>query len=316
MPGVPHPIPYQGSKRRLASAILRHFPRELEVLYEPCCGSAALSLAALHAGRVERVVMGDSFVPLIELWRRVMANPEALADEYAALWAAQHANPRAYYDHVRARFNREGGAARLLFLLTRCVKSAVRFNAQGEFNQSPDQRRLGTRPERIRTSLLGAASVLQGRTELHAGDYAALLERATERDLVYLDPPYQGTSSGADCRYHQSLDRERFVSELVKLQERAVPVIVSFDGATLFERSGGRRYGEPLPAHLGLVRFDLRAGRSSQATLNGEAAETVESLYVSQRLLQGGSRNARGAALPPARRGGRSLTPSSPSSPR
>ena len=37
---IPHPIPYQGSKRRLASAILRYVPRGANRMVEPFAGSA------------------------------------------------------------------------------------------------------------------------------------------------------------------------------------------------------------------------------------------------------------------------------------
>jgi DNA adenine methylase len=41
-------------------------------------------------------------------------------------------------------------------------------------------------------------------------------------------------------------------------------------------------YGDALPDHLNVSRVLLNAGRSSQATLNGKVAVTVESLYLSQ----------------------------------
>jgi len=43
---VPHPIPYQGSKRNLAADILRYFPQKFGTLYEPFAGSAAITIAA------------------------------------------------------------------------------------------------------------------------------------------------------------------------------------------------------------------------------------------------------------------------------
>jgi DNA adenine methylase len=277
---TPHPIPYQGSKRRLAPAILAYVPAGTRRLLEPCCGSAAVSLAALHAGKVERVHLNDSFAPLAALWRAIVDDPAAIAAAYERVWRAQTGDPRRGYDRVRDRFNKDGDPARLLYLLARCVKAAVRFNAAGAFNQSPDRRRLGTQPARMRASLLGAGALLAGRATVTSGDYAAVLAGAGPGDVVYLDPPYQGTSGARDQRYHQPLDRDRFVAELEGLVARDVPVIVSFDG-----RTGERRYGESLPARLGLRHVELAAGRSSQATLLGGAARTYESLYVSPRLV-------------------------------
>ncbi|MBI1944245.1 MAG: DNA adenine methylase [Deltaproteobacteria bacterium] len=283
MATCPHPIPYQGSKRRLAAQVLAFVPNDVDTLWEPCCGSAAVSLAAAREQRARRFVLGDSLAPLCSLWQRILDEPGALADEYQRLWSAQREAPRAWYDEVREAFNADHDPAKLLFLLARCVKSAVRFNAAGAFNQSPDRRRRGTRPERMREHLLGASALLAGRTEVRAGDYAHALDEATAGDLVYLDPPWQGTSGARDRRYHQQHERERFVADLERLLARGVRVVVSYDG-----RTGDRRYGEPLPERLGLVRRELFAGRSTQATLHGRSSETVESLYLSPSLVGAG----------------------------
>lgn len=280
MQRIPHPIPYQGSKRRLASQILTHVPCRVGTFYEPFCGSAALSLA-LAAGRADvRLALNDSLAPLAALWQCVIDSPSGLADDYAALWHAQASDARAHYVQVRAAWNVTRSPAALLYLLARCVKSAVRFNAAGEFNQSADHRRLGTAPARVRAHLMAASRLLAGRTLVTSGDYASATADATSDDLVYLDPPYQGTSGARDPRYFQVLDRERFVSDVADLVARRVPLIISFDG-----RTGSRVYGPPLPSSLGLVRLELHAGRSSQSTLLGKDDETFESLYLTPSLL-------------------------------
>lgn len=276
---IPHPIPYQGSKRRLAPIILEHFPKDIDTLYEPFVGSGAITLAAATRGLAKEFVLGDSLSTLVEIWSLIIDHPIQLADEYEGIWNLQHDDPIRFYNVVRDRFNQKGGASLLLFLLTRCVKNAVRFNIVGEFNQSPDKRRLGTKPERMRKSIYEANKLLKNRAEAIAGDYSELLKQAGPKDLVYMDPPYQGTSGSRDQRYHQQLDRKRFVEDIECLLNRNVRFIISFDG-----RSGNRTYGPPLPDELGLIRLEIHAGRSSQATLNGAQDETYESLYLSPGL--------------------------------
>lgn len=276
---APHPIPYQGSKRRLAAAILGHAPRRVRRLIEPFAGSAAVSLAAARRDLAARYCIADRLGALAELWRAILDRPGATADGYERLWRAQRADPAAHYQAVRARFNRTGDPIALLYLLARCVKNAVRFNGSGHFNQAADHRRAGMRPERMRREIAGASSLLARRADVVSADYAELLADATARDLVYLDPPYQGVSRTRDPRYVAPLDLERFVAELDRLNRRGVPFLVSFDGS-----SGDRTYGSPLPAELGLRRVLLPAGRSSQGTLVGRVAETVESLYLSPAL--------------------------------
>ena len=280
MERVPHPIPYQGSKRRLAASILARVPDHVEVLYEPFAGSAAVTLAAAARRLADRHVMGDSLGPLVGLWRAILERPGELADRYERLWQVPEDERREHYDAVRASFNADHDPAALLYLLARCVKNAVRFNQSGEFNQSPDRRRAGTAPDRMRRAITEAAGLLAGRTSAHVADYAELVAPAGPRDLVYMDPPYEGTSQGHDRRYHQGLDRERFIDTVASLRRRAVPLLISLDG-----RTGDRTHGTPLPSSLGLVRVELRAGRSTQSTLLGRDEETIESLYVSPELL-------------------------------
>ena len=95
MTTCPHPIPYQGSKRRLAAHVLARVPDHVDTLIEPFCGSAAITLEVAHAGRARRFVLGDSLTPLCALWRRILEEPAAIACDYQALWSAQQGRARA-----------------------------------------------------------------------------------------------------------------------------------------------------------------------------------------------------------------------------
>jgi DNA adenine methylase len=72
------------------------------------------------------------------------------------------------------------------------------------------------------------------------------------------------------------------IDSIYDLNGRSVPFILSYDGMT-----GNVIHGEPLPDCLNMQRLFIEAGRSSQATLNGINALTVESIYLSKDL--GGS---------------------------
>ena len=278
---IAHPIPYQGSKRKLARTILDFVRPQVHVFYEPFAGSAALTLAAASINKANRFALSDSLQPLAGIWSDILERPHDLAEAYSTFWYEQQSDPKSYFEDVRRSFNAHGGSARLLYLLARCVKNAVRFNAVGEFNQSADHRRLGTRPERMTQNILGAHKLLVGRCTVSHADFSSQLQQATPRDLIYLDPPYQGTSGARDRRYYQLLDRDRFVTELDKLRRRSIPFIVSYDG-----RCGDRNYGDGLPSELGLKHIELNAGRSSQSTLSGRHEITTESLYLSPELIR------------------------------
>ncbi len=295
---LPHPIPYQGSKRLLAGRILGVLgPRRFGTVHEPFAGSAAITLAAAARGLARRFVLGDSLAPLVALWERIVAEPDATAGRYRSVWEAQAVEgPDAHYARIRAEFNADHDPVKLLYLLARCVKNAPRFGRAGAFNQSADHRRAGMRPERMEAQIAGASALLAGRLMTFAGDAEACIARAGPDDLVYLDPPWQGTTEGADARYHQGFPRARLEALLAGLNGRRVPWLLSYDG-----RSGARTYGPPLAPDLVGARIELAAGRSAQSTLSGRAEETVESLYVAP-VLAPDAAHASARARPAVRR--------------
>lgn len=278
---VPHPIPYQGSKRNLASQILAYFPPRIDTLIEPFAGSGAMTLAAAARGLAEHFHLNDLNEPLMELWRMIVEEPQKLAKQYENIWRAQHDGRREYYDRIRDEFNRSRKPHHFLYLLARCVKASVRYNANGEFNQSPDNRRMGALPETMREQILGASFLLKGKTEFSAEDYRTAMARAAADDLIYLDPPYQGVCGERDPRYLKGVLFDEFVEALEVLNARDISYIVSYDG-----RTGDKVHGRPLPRDLRLRHIELDAGRSSQETLLGRETVTYESLYLSPALTE------------------------------
>ena len=273
------PIPYQGSKRNIASQIMRHAPKFSGRLIEPFAGSAAITIYTAHHRIADKFLINDSYAPLMNLWKKIIETPEECASQYEKIWRLQLDNPNEHYLKIREEFNSDNDPLKLLFLMVRCAKNAVRFNSSGKFNQSADKRRLGRRPSEMRMHILSTSLLLKKKTKFMNTDYETILELATPEDLVYMDPPYQGTSTGRNPRYHQGLDFDRFVANLQKLNDRGIPFILSFDG-----QLGEKKYGKPLPEFLNLRHIPIHAGRSAQATLNGKMDMTIESLYLSPSL--------------------------------
>ena len=269
-------MPYRGSKRRIARAILAHLPCRIERIVEPFAGSAAVSVHAAANLDVKRVWLNDAHEPLMRLWEEIVGEPERLASAYARLWRPRPVRGDRDYYAARDRFNRSHEPADFLYVLARCVKAAVRYNGEGMFNNSPDRRRRGARPEGMRRRLLAVHRMLAGRTRLTSRGYEGVLRECAPSDIVYMDPPYQGTSGPGSRRYWGRFSHGEFCAELEILNRRRVPFVLSYDG-----RLGRRAYGLEMPKSLRLRRIVIRAGRSSQATLLGRDDDTYESLYLS-----------------------------------
>ena len=151
---IPHIVQYQGSKRKLAPQILQYMPRKFNRLVEPFSGMAAISIATAYENRTQSFYINDINAPLVGMLRESIENPEKLIDDYSKIWSEQFKYGENHVDHfyvIRDRFNNgEETPANMLYLLARCVKGAVRYGRNGNFNQSPDKRRHGTSPQTLK----------------------------------------------------------------------------------------------------------------------------------------------------------------------
>lgn len=276
---IPHPIPYQGSKRNLAADILRFFPQKIDRLIEPFAGSAAITIASAYYFKANKFIVNDINEPLIKLWDKIVNEPQTIIRDYHHIWNNQLGNEEEFYYQIRDNFNQTKEPKYLLFLLAKCVKAAVRYNAEGNFNQSPDKRRKGRLPENMRFDILNVSNLLKDKVAFYSVDYEKILDMATENDLVYMDPPYQGTAKNGGFRYMEDLNHENFVISLYKLNKRNIPFILSYDG-----RTDNKTYGEELPKELNLHKIEIDAGRSSIATLHSRNERTYEAVYISDNL--------------------------------
>ena len=277
---VPHPFPYQGSKRGIAKYILPHFPSDVNCLIEPFCGASAIALSASAYGLIKKAIINDLNEPLMCLWQEILENPDDLVKLYEQLWNEQHTDKKAYFFKVREQFNQTHQPHHLLYLLARIVKGSVRYSSTGSFNQSADNRRAGMRPNTMRKNIINVSSLLSGITKYSSVDFSEVVKKAKKNDLVYMDPPYQGTSFTRDHRYLNGLTYDDFVDVLKIMNKTNTSYIISYDGKT-----GDKSHGKSLPTSLSLKHLHVKAGRSSQATLLGGVDETIESLYLSPALV-------------------------------
>lgn len=276
----PHPFPYQGSKRWLAPTICACIPKDTHTFYEPFAGSAAVSICAAVGTLANHFVIGDLHRPIAELWDAIISAPHDLADEYERLWHEQPNSGKSHFNEIRESFNKDPKSPTFLYLLARCVKAAIRYNKNGEFNNTADHRRRGIRPVTLRDNIVRTASLFVGRSTVFNADYLETLRDAGTSDVIYLDPPYQGTSGERDSRYVKGMTFDEFCSGLESLVDRNLSLIISYDG-----RIGDKVYGQRLPDYLKFRKFEVKAGRSTQETLLGRDGVTYESLYISESLL-------------------------------
>lgn len=259
-------IKWSGSKRSQAEIIRSFFPESYNTYFEPFIGGGSM----LYAVNPKTAICGDICEPLVMLWKEIKENPEHLATEYKKRWLELQEDYQTYY-RVRDEFNKKQMPADLLFLSRTCVNGLIRFNANGEFNNSLHHTRPGILPEKLEIILNDWSKRIQS-TSFYAQDYELTTDSAKKGDIVYLDPPYFHTKG----RYYGAIDFERFYCYLDSLNSKGIKYILSFDGTR-----GDDNYVVELPKDL-YVRHELiPSGNSSfKKVMDKENKKVFESLYL------------------------------------
>lgn len=277
---IPSLIKWTGSKRSQALRIAELIP-SYKRYFEPFLGGGALLfLTATHG-----CVAGDSYAPLIALWKLIQNEPEMVVRDYEQKWLGlqnelsnldrKAIRPKSrlpeYYYLIRNRFNQNRDPLDLNFIMRTCVNGIVRFNDKGEFNNSFHLSRNGMEPERFEKAVKAWNKILQG-VRLVCNDYSETVSDASEGDLVYFDPPYAGNRQ----RYSDQVQLDSFFHVLKDLNNRGVKWILSFDGWR-----GSHNLTHPVPPEIYSRHLYLMSGNSAvKKVLSGPIEAVSESVYL------------------------------------
>ena len=260
-------IKWSGSKRTQASEIIKFLPTHFNTYYEPFIGGGSM----LYAISPKHGVCGDVCEPLIDLWKSIQRNPNELANQYRIRWKRLQKEGYMVYYEVRNNFNQTHAPEDLLFLSRTCVNGLIRFNSNGEFNNSLHHTRPGIEPSKLRDIIIDWSSRIQN-VEFIAQDYTLTTANANKNDIVYLDPPYFHTKG----RYFGTIDFNRFLEYLDDLNGRGIKYMLSFDGIR-----GQEDYTVDMPKELYKRHVFIESGNSTFRKVIGKETEKVlESLYL------------------------------------
>lgn len=260
-------IKWSGSKRSQSAIIKEYLPDAFDRYYEPFIGGGSM-LYAIHP---DNAVCGDICIPLIDLWNEIKNNPEELAESYLQRWTRLQTEGYEVYYQIRDEFNQKKRPEDLLFLSRTCVNGLIRFNANGEFNNSLHHTRPGIEPGRLRNIILDWSSHIQG-AQFLAGDYTQTTQEAKRGDLIYLDPPYFHTKG----RYYGTIDFDAFLCYLEDLNSKGIQYMLSFDG-----KRGDDDFTVALPEELFKRHVLIPSGNSSfKKVMDKQNLQVLESLYL------------------------------------
>ncbi len=138
-------IKWSGSKRYVAPELSRHIVKQKRYI-EPFIGGGAM----LPFRQISSAVASDIIPELVNLWNQIKNNPEQVAEEYKNRWKRLQDEGHNVYYEVRDSFNKTKNEFDFLFLTRTCVNGLIRYNTNGEFNNSMHKNRPVVNPNTFR----------------------------------------------------------------------------------------------------------------------------------------------------------------------
>lgn len=217
-------LKWAGGKSWLVDTQKGLFPSSYGVYFEPFLGGASVFFAL----QPDKSVIGDVNPKLVNAYRVVRDFPkdiERKLQDYQAL----HSHEFYYQERAKAYSCEIDLAAQFIYLNRTCFNGLYRENLKGKFNVP-----IGTKTSvQLRhDDFDGASRALKNNVEIVHCDFEKLINKASEGDFVYVDPPYlnEGTQSGF-VKYTSQVfdwdDQERLTKTLIAAKKRGVKLLVS-----------------------------------------------------------------------------------------
>lgn len=186
---------------------------------EPFLGGGSM---ALYLGLQGRMMLGDREQDLIMTYCTLRDEPEELCGflteifefgtDEASYYAVREMKPKGYLER----------AARMIYLNRLGFNGLYRKNKMGEFNvpYGKQERSMPSVEKLLDVSLALRTAAL------YDEDFDVLVEQAEEGDLLYIDPPYDGTFEGYSAEGFGDDDQERLANSLFRAIQRGANLIV------------------------------------------------------------------------------------------
>ena len=244
------PFFYVGDKFKLLPQLQDNFPKEIDKFIEPFCGGGSVflnttakqyllndidsNMVALHKMLIAYSNNEDAFwnriTTLIERYALSATYlgkniPQELRKEFPKTYFAKY-NKDAYM-RLRADFNSDKSNELMLYLLlVYGFNHMIRFNSKGDFNLPVGNVDFN---DNVVTALKGYFSYVKNKSiQFSNMDFEAFLNsiELTEKDFVYLDPPYLITFSEYNKLWDEDCEM-RLIKVLDELNARNIKFAVS-----------------------------------------------------------------------------------------
>lgn len=215
-------LKWAGNKTAIMPELKKHLP-DGPRLVEPFVGSCAVMMATDYP----HYLVADINPDLINLYKKAAYHSEELIQVAWVLFSEDNSAEK-YYEN-RLRFNEDTSlttlerAALFLYLNRHCYRGLCRYNQRGKFNVPYGNYK---NPYFPHAEILTFAEKAVRATFICAS-YDETLAMLTAGDVVYCDPPYDGTFSSYHTAGFSDDDQYDLASILVRRSSEGHPIVVS-----------------------------------------------------------------------------------------
>ncbi|EDQ4901051.1 DNA adenine methylase [Salmonella enterica] len=221
-------LKWAGNKTAIMPELIKHLPAGPR-LVEPFAGSCAVMMATDYP----HYLVADINPDLISLYSVIKNGSELLITIAKELFDKN--NTAEDYYGIRKEFNcdrhwpAEWRAAMFLYLNRHCYRGLCRYNLGGHFNTPYGNYKKPYFPE----NEIHAFAEKAQRATFICASYDETLAMLQTGDVVYCDPPYEGTFSGYHTAGFTEDDQYHLASILERRSSEGHPVIVSNSDTSL-----------------------------------------------------------------------------------
>jgi DNA adenine methylase len=245
---LPQSYPYvkwAGGKTQLLSEIDKTIPSEFNQYFEPFLGGGAMFFHIISNKDIQfTAYLSDVNEELINAFNVIKNDVEKLIEVLKNHEVEYKKNPLEYYYELRSNIkstNNIQRAARFITLNKTCYNGLYRVNKKGIFNVPIGRYK---NPVICDSDNLKKVSVAlrYSKAQIQVSDYKViLLQKAEEDDFIYLDPPYNPTSSTASFTNYTNTgfndnDQKELADIFKKLDDRKCKVLLSNSDTPLIRK--------------------------------------------------------------------------------
>ena len=215
-------LKWAGNKTAIMPELKKHLPAGPR-LVEPFAGSCAVMMATEYP----HYLVADINSDLINLYKQIVFNCEKFIANAKGFFAST--NSETSYYNIRQDFNHSSEttdfwkAVFFIYLNRHCYRGLCRYNRKGEFNVPYGNYKKTYFPE----DEIRAFAEKAKRATFICASYEETLAMVKTGDVIYCDPPYDGTFTDYHTDGFNELEQRRLATTLDVLASAGHQVVVS-----------------------------------------------------------------------------------------